>query len=135
MTPWQEALTARLLAKPVITDIIGSSLAWIRQPEDVDQTSLTLQIASDAPDYNHDARDDMEEVRLQFDCRGKTYLQAQQLRRAVSSVMEQAETKNGIQFDDGIKVSGFDAPTEVAAGGTTTFRYTMDYMVTFRAVA
>ena len=135
MTPWQEAHIKRLLAKPVITDIVGQDIAWVRQPEQVSQPSLTMTVVGDAPDYNHDGRDDLQEARVQFDCRGNSYLQAQQLRRAVSSVMEQPETVDSIEFHDAIKVNGFDAPTEVAAGGSTTFRYTMDYMVTFKAVA
>lgn len=134
MIEWQEALMKKLLAKAAITDITNE-LNWVAIPEEGGNTSLTMTVVGDPPMYSHDGRDNLYQARVQFDCRSPRYLTTHQLERAVSFEMEQPETIDEVSFEEGIKVSGFDAPKETAEGGSVVFRYTMDYMVMFRAAA
>lgn len=133
MIAWQEALMKKLLQTVAITNITNE-INWIAIPEEGGATSLTLTVVSDPPNYTHDGRDDLYSVRVQFDCRSPRYLTTRQLERAVSFAMEQPETIDQVKFEEGTKVSGFDAPKEATEGGSVGFRYTMDYMVMFRAV-
>lgn len=132
MLPWQEALIKKLLQTVAVTNITNE-INWVAIPEEGGATSLTLTVVSDPPAYHHEGRDDLLTARVQFDCRSSRYLTTRQLERAVSFAMEQPQTIDTVSFEEGIKLSGFDAPKETAEGGSVGFRYTMDYMVMFRA--
>jgi hypothetical protein len=132
----EEALVTRLLATVAITDIFHQHIHWqTRPPNSNSLPALTLSIAADIREYNHDGPDDMQEVRVQFDSRALTYLEAKQGLRAVLSEMETEETVGGYLFHEGRKVSGSDAPKETLGGGTEVFIITMDVMVQFRPEA
>lgn len=129
----EEALTARLLASVAITGIFGTRLHWQTRPN-TDAPSLTMTVAADPVDYNHDGADGWQQVRVQFDSRASSYLSAKQGLRAVTAVLEETGDVEGVHFDEGRKVSGSDAPKETLAGGSEVFRVTMDMMIPFRAV-
>lgn len=131
----EEQLIARLLASVAVTNIFGNRIHFQRRPETANSLpALTITVAADSREYNHDAPDDLQEVRLQFDSRAKTYLAAKQGMRAVLSEMEVAKDQGDVHFDEGRKVGGSDAPTETLGGGTEVYRVTMDIMVFFRHI-
>lgn len=127
----EEALIARLLATTDITDIYGGHIHWQLRPADANSLpALTITVVADPRNYNHDAADDLQPFRLQFDSRARTYLQAKQGLRAVLIEMEKAKDA----FDEGLKVGGGDAPIETLGGGTEVFHITMDIMVSVRQI-
>jgi hypothetical protein len=131
----EEALMARLLATGAITAIYGQRIHFQTRPAGDDVPALTVSVVSDPRMYNHDAPDDLQEVRLQFDSRAATYLQAKQGIRAVLSEMEKIQEGAGWHFEEGRKVGGGDAPKETLGGGTEVFRITMDILVQVRQIA
>lgn len=135
MMEMEEALIARLLAAPAITAIFGNRIHWQRRPAtERDLPALTLNIAADPRAYHHDAPDDLQEARVQFDVRAESYLGMKIGARVVLSEMEAEKDQADVHFDEGLKVSGSDAPNETLGGGTEVFRYTMDIMVSFRQI-
>lgn len=132
---FEESLIARLLASPIVEPIYHDAVNWQTRPDGSSLPALTLSIAGDPVEYNHDAPDEWQQVRVQCDSRAETYLEAKQGLRAVLSELETEKTTDDVHFDEGRKVSGSDAPKETLAGGTEVYRITMDVMVPFRRIA
>lgn len=129
----EEKLVQRLLATVSLDAFYNDRIYWQSIPtQPASLPALTLSIAADPVEYNHDARDDLQEVRIQFDSRALSYGDAKKGLRAVLFEMEQQRVVDGVTFHEGRKVSGSDAPKETWAGGTQVFRITMDVLVQFR---
>lgn len=130
----EEALMARLLAVAAITDIYGDRIHFRSRPEGEAVPALTMAVVSDPRIYNHDGPDGLQEVRIQFESRALTYMEAKTGLRAILSEMELEHEGDGVHFEEGRKVAGGDAPKENLSGGTEVFRIDMDILVQFRLI-
>lgn len=131
---FEEQLTKRLLEAVPVAAIFGVAVNWQDRPDGSLLPALTLSIAADPREYNHDNPDEWQQVRVQVDSRAESYLEAKNGLRAVLSELESEKTLDSVHFDEGRKVSGSDAPKETLEGGTKVFRITMDVMVPFRSI-
>jgi hypothetical protein len=132
MLPFEEKLVKRLLAVPAITGLVETKIHWNAAPDTITPPHLNLEVAGDARNYNHDAPDNLQEVRVRFNSRATNYLDAKKIIRAVLTELETAKTVDSVIFEEGRKVSGSDAPTETWAGGTKVFRVIMDVIIQYR---
>ena len=130
----EEALVARLLRTGSLMALVGTRVFWQTRPAEASSLpAITLTVASDGMDYDMESRSGWQQPRIQFDVRGRSYLEMKKVQRALLSEMETADSDGAVHFDEAHMASGGDAPKETLAGGTEVFRYTMDLMVPFRA--
>lgn len=129
----EEALVARLLAKPAITLMVDGRINWLDRPTPV-LPSITMTVVHSNREYNHDGPDDLQMPRVQFDFWGVSYAQSKMLYRAVLSEMEVAQQFGTVLFEPATEISSHDMPKETLDGGTQVFRYTLEMYVPFRMI-
>lgn len=123
----EEALVARLIAAMGHNDIY-----WIERPQSSGLPAIVMNNAHTGKEYTHDGRSNLQYDRIQFDSYGKTYLEAKQQSRALSSEMEARHQGDAWIFEEAHEVSGADLPPVRSEAGTRAFKVTMDFMVPYR---
>jgi hypothetical protein len=123
-----------MLNSAVVSAVFGNRIHYQTRPDAEGLPGLTITVDADPRMYNHDAPDDLQEVRIQFDSRARTYLDAKRGARAVLSEMEAQHEGAGWHFEEGRKVGGGDAPKETLGGGTEVYRIITDILVQVRQI-
>lgn len=131
---FEEALTKRLKEAPALAPLLDGRVFWMKRPDAGQLPALTLSVAGEDRSYNHDAPDDLQEVRLQLDVRAMTALEAKQVSRAVLFELEKPETVDGVSFAEAIQASAVDAPRENLGAGTEVFRVIRDVHIRWSQV-
>lgn len=133
MLPFEEALTTRLLANVAIAALVNDDIYWVERKEGTGHPSIVLTIVADIPEYNHDSRDNLQEMRVQVDSRALSPIQTRQLDRLITTELEAPADVGTVRFHEGRKVSGFDAKVDITKGDTSIYRYASDFIIQFQA--
>ena len=129
----ERALTARLLASPILNPQIGNRVVWSAKDGKAALPSITLSMAGEDRVYNHDSADDLQSARIQFDVRSTRYDDVATISRLVLSEMEKSDTKLGIKMLSAELVYSADDDAETTGSGTVVLKRIMDFMVSYRS--
>lgn len=125
----EDALTARLLACPSLSAIIGTRLNWGERVPGEPLAALTALLVSPGRGYVHAGADTISNPRVQFDCYAASSLECRALARALRDEMEQPATIGGVAFSVAL-VDGERGPViEDIGGGAKVHRWRMDFIV------
>ena len=127
----EEALTARLLAAPPLTDLVADFVNWVDRPGELEEDgpgALTLQMISAGRDYHFQGAIALHRPRIQFDAWALDYLTAKRIHRAALATMEPPADVLGVRFGPSFELSARDA-TETSTAGQRVFRISFDFYV------
>lgn len=118
----KEALKARLIAET------GLPVAWGLSPRGTSEPRITLTTVGGDTDYTHDGPSGLREARVQVDCFGQSYGEAEIAARAVTAALS-GWGASGITVV--FKLSERDT---VPSAETGIFRSSADYRVLYQEV-
>ena len=130
----EEALVARLLANVPLETGVETRINWIERPQGEGLPAITLQVIDAGDEYHHGGRVDLLYPLIQFDCWGRSYLEAKTAARALLSEIElPRHDVSGVDFEDGFAERQFDRPVDQLEDGTKVYGVTIDARVPYRA--
>ena len=131
----EEALTARLLATPALSGLVGGRITWGKRDQAAGLPALTIRDVSPGRNYLHSGADPTGNPRLQFDCYGASKGDAKALSDALIATLEKRGAQDGIAFSVAL-LDGKRGPlTEDVGGGLKVHRYSLDFFVWFSPAA
>jgi hypothetical protein len=126
----EEALRALLLGSTAVTDLCGQRINWGGHPQGADYPSLVLHVIDDSEGHTLEGPDGLSVARVQVDCWGDTYKQANGLARAVRARLD---GHSGASFDSILLLASRDDRRNGTNEATRRFRVFLDFTVNWRA--
>lgn len=131
----EDELTARLLATPALTALVGNRITWGQRVQKEGLPAITLLGVSPGRSYLHSGADPTGNPRIQFDCYALTSAAAKGLARTLRSVLETPATQGGIRFSVALLDSERGPLIEDVGGGLKVHRYSLDFFIWFSPAA
>lgn len=120
--------TAWLLARTQLTAVIAQRLTWKRRAQGGALPVIVLHLVDGVPDYHSAGPSGLVESRVQADCYGKTYAEADAAATALKGVTTGARfVQGGVRFDAIFVADERDDTFDEA--GTALYRVSVDLMI------
>ena len=131
----EDELTARLLATPALTALVGNRITWGERVKKEPVPAITMLGVSPGRTYVHSGPDPTANPRIQFDCYAPTSLQAKAIARALTETLETPATQGSIKFSVALLDAERGPLIEDVGGGLKVHRYSLDFFVWFSPAA
>lgn len=131
----QQELTARLLATPALSALVGNRITWGERVKKEPLPAITIMEVSPGRNYVHAGADPTGSPRLQFDCYGRTSVEAKAVADALIATLEQPATQGTIAFSKSILEAERGPLIEDVGGGLKVHRFSQDFFVWFSPAA
>lgn len=125
----EEDLRARLLEDAGLTALVSDRIAWLDRPQGDALPALILQLITSGRSYTFKGATRLAGDRVQFDCWGRSYLEARALACSVIAAVEPEATQGGTRFSRSFLGSDRSFEPETLPGGIKVFRVSMDFIV------
>lgn len=131
----EEDLTARLLATPALSALVGNRITWGQRDQDKPLPALVLTNVSPGRTYLHGGADPTANPRIQFDCYGRTASEAKALSRALIGTLESPAVQGATAFSVALLDAERGPLIEDVGGGLKVHRYSLDFLIWFSPAA
>lgn len=131
----EDALTARLLATPALTALVGNRITWGERVKKEPLSALTMLLVSPGRTYVHGGADATGSPRVQFDCYAATSLAAKAIADALIATLETPAVQGSVAFSVALLDAMRGPLIEDVGGGLKVHRYSLDFFVWFSPAA
>jgi hypothetical protein len=131
----EDALTARLLASPALSPLVGNRITWGERVKKEPLPAITMLVVSPGRNYVHGGADPTGNPRVQFDCYGASSVQAKAVADALIATLEARATVGGIAFSVALLDAERGPLIEDVGGGLKVHRFSLDFFVWFSPAA
>lgn len=123
----ETVLANMLLAYAPLAGLVGSNVDWDEAPQGASAPLIVMFLITDQPSYTYSGGVRLAQYRLQFDCRGRTRVEARQVAEALDARLSGFQgVFDGVHFQGAFKQG---ARTRPRTDSAAYFLRSVDYLI------